>query len=214
MSQDVLREQRLFGFPQPMREECLLEGQLEPTNQWYATAKIAGIKLCQAYRQQYGCDFISAMPTNLYGPRDNFDTRGGHVIGALIVKAHEARQSRTQELAVWGTGRPRREFLYVADAADAFVHLMKHYSGDIHINIGTGTDLTIAELAQLVCDTVGFDGRLTFDTAMPDGTPQKLLDVSRLSALGWQARTPLSVGLKHAYKWFKGSIARRAIAFC
>jgi GDP-L-fucose synthase len=200
--------------PQPMREDCLLEGQLEPTNQWYATAKIAGIKLCQAYRQQYGCDFISAMPTNLYGPRDNFDIRSGHVIGALMAKAHEARASRAPELPVWGTGQPRREFLYVADAADAFVHIMKHYSDDVHINVGTGNDVTIAELARLVCDTVGFNGTLTFDTTMPDGTPQKLLDVSRLKALGWQAKTPLPVGLKYAYKWFQGSIARRAVAFC
>ena len=198
--------------PQPMPEECLLEGQLEPTNQWYAIAKIAGIRLCQAYRQQHGCDFISVMPTNLYGPRDNFDVRSGHVIGALIAKAHAAKMARAKELEVWGTGKPWREFLYVGDAADAFVHIMKNYSGDMHINVGSGEDITIAELARMVCKVVGFDGALRFNTDMPDGTPRKLLDVSRLKSLGWQAKTPLPVGLENAYSWFKGSALRRAVA--
>jgi GDP-L-fucose synthase len=199
--------------PQPMTEECLLEGQLEPTNQWYAIAKIAGIRLGQAYRQQYGCDFISVMPTNLYGPRDNFDMKSGHVIGALMAKAHAAKLGNAKELEVWGTGKPRREFLYVGDAADAFVHIMKHYSGDMHINVGTGDDVTIAELARLVCKAVGFEGALRFNPDMPDGTPRKLLDVSRLKSLGWQAKTPLPVGLENAYSWFKGSAHRRAVAY-
>ena len=198
--------------PQPMPEECLLEGQLEPTNQWYAIAKIAGIRLCQAYRQQHGCDFISVMPTNLYGPRDNFDTRSGHVIGALMAKAHAAKTAHASEMEVWGTGTPRRELLYIGDAADAFVHIMKNYSEDMHINVGTGEDVTIAELAQTVCKVVGFQGALRFNSEMPDGTPRKLLDISRLKSLGWQAKTPLPVGLEHAYSWFQGSALRRAVA--
>ena len=185
---------------QPLSEEALLTGPLEPTNQWYAIAKIAGIKLCQAYRRQYGCDFISAMPTNLYGPGDNFDLASGHVIPALIHKADDARRRSESHLEVWGTGTPRREFLYVDDCADACVHLMQHYSGESHINVGCGTDVTISELARLVCAAVGFEGELIFDTSKPDGTPRKLLDVSRLFALGWKPRVSLEEGLARAYK--------------
>jgi GDP-L-fucose synthase len=188
--------------PQPMREEALLTGPLEPTNQWYAIAKIAGIKLCQAYRRQYGCDFISAMPTNLYGPGDNFDLTSSHVLPALMAKAHASKGLRTPVLEVWGSGRPRREFLHVDDLADAAVHLMRHYDGEDAINVGTGTDITIAELAELVCETVGFRGRIRFDDSKPDGTPRKLLDVGRLEALGWRARTDLGAGLAATYRWF------------
>jgi len=188
--------------PQPMREDALLTGPLEPTNQWYAIAKIAGIKLCQAYRRQYGCDFISAMPTNLYGPGDNFDLTSSHVLPALMAKAHASKGLRTPVLEVWGSGRPRREFLHVDDLADAAVHVMGHYDGDDAINVGTGTDITIAELAELVCETVGFRGRLRFDDSKPDGTPRKLLDVGRLEALGWRARIDLRAGLAATYRWF------------
>ena len=200
--------------PQPMAESALLTGPLEPTNQWYAVAKIAGIKLCQAYRRQHGCDFIAAMPTNLYGPGDNFDLAACHVVPALIAKTHAARESGATTLEVWGTGKPRREFLYVDDAADALVHLLKVYSGDDHVNIGCGEDIAIAELAGLICEVVGYDGALRFDAGKPDGTPRKLLDVSRLAGLGWTARTPLREGLALAYDWFlahAGEGARRAI---
>jgi GDP-L-fucose synthase len=188
--------------PQPIPEDSLLTGPLEPTNQWYAVAKIAGIKLCQAYRQQHGCDFISAMPTNLYGENDNFDLQSSHVLPALIAKAHAAKTEEKSDLEVWGTGKPRREFLYVADAADALVHLMRHYSGPEQVNIGTGRDISIADLAQLVCDIVGFEGSLRFRTDRPDGTPRKLLDVSRLRALGWRERTSLRDGIKRTYEWY------------
>ncbi len=188
--------------PQPMAEAALLTGPLEPTNQWYAVAKIAGIKLCQAYRRQHGRDFIAAMPTNLYGPGDNFDLASSHVVPALIAKTHAAKQSGAKTLEVWGTGTPRREFLYVDDAADALVHLLKVYSGDDHVNVGCGEDVTVAELAGLVCEVVGFDGELRFDTSKPDGTPRKLLDVSQLTGLGWTAQMPLREGLALTYDWF------------
>lgn len=188
--------------PQPMPESALLEGTLEPTNQWYAIAKIAGIKLCQAYRRQHGCDFISAMPTNLYGPGDNFDLETSHVIPALMRKAHLAKVRESGSLAVWGSGKPRREFLYVEDLADACVHLIKVYSDEEHVNVGTGTDLTIRELAQSVARTVGFEGTIRFDPSKPDGTPRKLLDVGKLERLGWQAKTPLDDGLAKTYAWY------------
>jgi GDP-L-fucose synthase len=196
--------------PQPMAEDALLTGPLEPTNEWYAIAKIAGIKLCQAYRRQYGADFISAMPTNLYGPGDNFDLESSHVVPALIRKAHEARESGAKSFPVWGSGRPRREFLYVDDAADALVHLARNYSGEGHINIGSGTDVTIAELARTVAGVVGFEGDLVFDDAKPDGAPRKLLDVSRLTDLGWRAGIGLHEGLGRAYDWYCDNVAEAA----
>ncbi len=188
--------------PQPMMEDSLLTGPLEPTNQWYAIAKISGILMCQAYRRQYGCDFISAMPTNLYGPGDNFDLAGSHVVPALLRKAHEAKLAGGESLGVWGSGQPRREFLYVDDCADAVVHLAKHYSGEAHVNVGTGEDVSIAELAEMVCRVVGFDGKLSFDRGMPEGMPRKLLDVTRLRAIGWHHGTPLEEGLRRTYAWF------------
>jgi len=187
---------------QPMAEDALLTGPLEPTNQWYAVAKIAGIKLCQAYRRQYGCDFISAMPTNLYGPGDNFDLESSHVVPALIRKCHEAKAAGRERVEIWGSGRPRREFLYVDDLADALVHLMRVYSDEGHVNVGTGTDITVRELAETVAEVVGFAGGFEYDSTKPDGTPRKLLDTARLTALGWQAKTPLLDGLAHAYDWF------------
>lgn len=193
--------------PQPMAEEALLGGELEPTNQWYAIAKIAGIRMCQAYRRQYGCDFISAMPTNLYGPGDNFDLQGGHVIPALMVKAHRAKAAGDEHMEVWGSGLVKREFLHVDDLADAVVHLMKVYSDEIHVNVGAGRDVTIRELAELICQVVGFEGALTFDAAKPDGAPRKLLDVSKLEGLGWKARTRLADGLADAYEWYLANVA-------
>ncbi|MCP5365546.1 MAG: GDP-L-fucose synthase [Hyphomicrobiales bacterium] len=188
--------------PQPISEDVLLTGALEPTNEWYAIAKIAGIKLCQAFRKQYGCDFISAQPTNLYGPGDNFDLQSSHVIPALINKAHHAKITRSDSITIWGTGTPKREFLHVDDLADALVYLMKYYSGSIPLNVGTGTDLSIGELAEIVCEAIGFTGRLEFDTSKPDGTPRKLLNTSRINELGWEARTPLGDGLRSTYAWF------------
>lgn len=188
---------------QPMREEELLNGPLEPTNQWYAIAKIAGILMCRAYRRQYGCDFISAMPTNLYGPGDNFDLEASHVVPALIRKAQEAKAAGKAFMEVWGSGRPRREFLFVDDCADALVCMAKHYSDGPHLNIGTGEDISIATLAATIARIVGFDGELRFDSSKPDGMPRKLLDVSRLHALGWRHRTPLEVGLRRTYTWFR-----------
>jgi GDP-L-fucose synthase len=188
--------------PQPMREEYLLTGELEPTNEWYAVAKIAGIKLCQAYHAQYGFRAISLMPTNLYGPGDNFDLNNSHVLPALIRKFHEAKQDDRPEVTVWGTGTPRREFLYVDDLAAAAVFLMQHYDEPGIVNVGTGEDVTISELAHLVADCIGFEGRLIFDTSKPDGTPRKLLDVSRLHALGWRHATPLAEGVRSTYQWF------------
>ena len=188
--------------PQPLKEEALLTGPLEPTNEWYAVAKIAGLKLCQAYRHQHGYDFVSAMPTNLYGPGDNFDLQSSHVIPALIRKAHEAKVSGASELVIWGSGTPRREFLHVDDAADALVHVMSQYSDDMHINIGTGRDITIRDLAELIADVVGFKGRIVMDTTKPDGTPRKLLDIGKLAALGWQPSIDLKKGLESTYAWF------------
>jgi len=188
--------------PQPIREDYLLSGPLEPTNEPYAIAKIAGIKLCEAYNAQYGRQYVSVMPTNLYGLNDNYDLAGSHVLPALIRKAHEARQRGDAELVVWGSGTPRREFLYVDDLADACVHLMERgYDGPL-VNIGTGQDITIRELAETVMQVTGFEGRIVFDASKPDGTPRKLLDVSRLGALGWRARTPLREGIALAHADF------------
>ena len=188
--------------PQPMREEYLLSGPLEPTNEPYAVAKIAGIKLCQAYRRQYGCDFISAMPTNLYGPGDNFDLASSHVLPALIRKFHDAKVAGHRDVVIWGTGSPRREFLHVDDLADACVFIMERYNGDLHLNVGTGIDLSIRELAEMVAAVVHPDARLVFDASKPDGTPRKLLDVSRLHALGWRHRIELREGIESTYRWF------------
>ena len=188
--------------PQPMPEDCLLTGPLEPTNEWYAIAKIAGLKLCQAYRRQYGFDAIAVMPTNLYGPGDNFDLRNSHVLPALIRKFHEAKSEGRAEVEIWGTGTPRREFLHVDDLAQACLFLMRGWSDERLINVGWGEDVSIAELAQLVAGTVGFQGLLRFDPSKPDGTPRKLLDVSRLTALGWKARITLADGLADTYRWF------------
>ena len=187
---------------QPIVEEALLTGPLEPTNEWYAIAKIAGIKLAQAYRQQHGCDFISAMPTNLYGPGDNFNLHSSHVIPAIIRKAHEAKIRGDAEVVVWGTGTPRREFLHVDDCADACVHLMKVYSDMGHINVGSGEDLTILELTKMVCETAGFAGKIAHDFSKPDGTPRKLMSADKIRALGWAPSIPLSAGLKSTYQWF------------
>ena len=188
--------------PQPLNEDCLLTGPLEPTNEPYAIAKIAGIKLCEAYNQQYGRQYVSVMPTNLYGINDNYDLNNSHVLPALIRKAHEAKQRGDRELVVWGTGTPMREFLYADDLADACVHLMeKGYDGPL-VNIGTGTDVTIRELAETVVEVIGFQGDLTFDTSKPDGTPRKLMDVSRLTGLGWKASTTLRDGIALAYQDF------------
>jgi GDP-L-fucose synthase len=188
--------------PQPMREADLLTGPLEPTNEWYAIAKIAGVKLCQAYRRQYGDDFISAMPTNLYGPGDNFDLAGGHVLPALMRKAHEAKLTGQAAIEVWGSGSPLREFLHVDDLADACLFLMKHYSDDEHVNVGSGQEVSIRELSEIMCRAVGFDGELAFDSSKPNGTPRKLLDVSKLSALGWSARIGLQAGIAQTYRWY------------
>jgi GDP-L-fucose synthase len=188
--------------PQPIKEEYLLASPLEPTNEWYAIAKIAGIKLAQAYRQQYGFHAISLMPTNLYGPGDHFDLKASHVLPALLRKAHEARVNGASEMVIWGTGSPRREFMHVDDLADAALFLMLNYDQPDIINVGVGADLTIRELAELVCRVVGYNGRLVFDASKPDGTPQKLLDVSRLRALGWEARIGLEDGIRKTYQWF------------
>jgi GDP-L-fucose synthase len=185
-----------------MKEEYLLTGRLEPTNEAYAIAKIAGIKLCQAYRRQYGCDFISAMPTNLYGPQDNFDLESSHVLPAMIRKFHDARVAGRDEVVLWGTGTPRREFLHVDDLADACLFLMERYDNEEHINVGTGEDLPIRGLAELIRDIVHPGARLAFDTSKPDGTPRKLLDVSRLHDLGWRHRIALREGIESVYEWF------------
>lgn len=188
--------------PQPIEEGALLTGPLEPTNEWYAVAKIAGIKLCQAYRRQYGCNYISLMPANLYGPGDNFDLPSAHVIPALMRKMHEAKVSASDEAVVWGSGRPRREFLHVDDLADAAVRLMEVYAGEDPINVGTGRDIAICELAETIREVTGFSGKLRYDPSAPDGTPRKLLDVSRLARLGWKAKIGLRTGLADTYRWF------------
>lgn len=201
--------------PQPIAEDALLTGSLEPTNEWYAIAKIAGIKLAQAYRKQHGCDFISAMPTNLYGRGDNFSLTSSHVLPALLRKAHEAKLAGADSIEIWGTGTPRREFLHVDDLADACVFLMKTYSDGEHINVGCGKDISVLELTRLVCDVVGFDGEITRDLSKPDGTPRKLLDTGRLSSLGWKASIGLREGLAATYEWYlnqdrhRGDVAQK-----
>jgi GDP-L-fucose synthase len=192
---------------QPMREEMLLTGALEPTNEWYAIAKIAGIKLCEAFRRQYGCDFVSVMPTNLYGPGDRYDAEGGHVVAALIMKIHAAKVANKPTVELWGSGTPRREFLYSGDLADACVFVVKNYFGELFLNVGTGHDMTIMELAQSIAKVVGWKGSFTLDTSKPDGTPRKVMDVSRLSALGWNAPTDFETGMKEAYRWYVANVA-------
>jgi GDP-L-fucose synthase len=199
--------------PQPIPESALLTGPLEPTNQWYAIAKIAGLMQCLAYREQHGCDFISAMPTNLHGPGDNFDLEGAHVLPALLRRFRAAALAGDRKVTIWGTGTPRREFLHVDDCADALVFLLRYYSEAQFINVGAGEDVTIAELARIVAGVTGFSGEIGFDTSRPDGTPRKLLDVSRLTALGWQARIGLKEGIASTYQWLdrelsKGSLPR------
>lgn len=194
---------------QPMAENALLTGPLEPTNEAYAVAKIAGIKLCQAYRAQYGADFISAMPTNLYGPGDSFDLTSSHVLPALMRKIDGALAEGRDEVEIWGSGRPRREFLYVEDLADALVFLMKTYSGAEHVNVGTGQDLSIAELAASIAGVVGYRGRFRYDASKPDGMARKLLDVSRLAAMGWRAKTDLETGIRQTYGWYRQATAKR-----
>jgi GDP-L-fucose synthase len=188
--------------PQPIKEECLLSGPLEPTNEWYALAKIAGIKLAQAYRKQHGFNAICAMPTNLYGPGDNFDLKTSHVLPALIRKFHEARLAAAPEAVVWGTGTPRREFLHVNDLADALLFLMLRYDQSGIINVGTGQDLTIRDLCEIVREVVGYKGRIVFDSGMPDGTPRKVLDISRIRSLGWRPKTSLKEGIEQTYRWY------------
>jgi len=192
--------------PQPMKEECLLTGELEPTNEWYAIAKIAGIKMCQAYRRQYGFNAISLMPTNLYGPGDNFDLEDSHVLPALLRKFHEAKINARPEVVVWGTGAPRREFLYVDDLAEATLFLMENYNEEKIVNVGTGKDISIKELAELIKVITGYQGELIFDHSKPDGTPRKLLDISRIERLGWTSKTPLREGIESTYKWFLKNI--------
>jgi len=194
--------------PQPIPETSLLDGPLEPTNEAYAIAKIAGIKLCQAYYREYGANFISAMPTNLYGPNDNFDLETSHVLPALMRKAHEAKVRKDQKLIVWGTGKPRREFLHVDDLASACVLILEKYDSPEIINLGCGEDISIRELAELICDVVGFDGELAWDTTKPDGTPRRLLDVTKLRALGWKPAIPLRDGIARTYEWFRANCAQ------
>jgi len=188
--------------PQPIPEEALMSGPLEPTNEGYAIAKIAGIKMCQAYRRQYGCDFISAMPTNLYGPGDRYDLKLGHVVAALIMKIDAAKRESNGTVEIWGTGTPKREFLFVDDLADALVFLMKDYSAEQHINVGTGKEMTIRELAESIARTAGWSGTFVFDSTKPDGMPRKVMDVTKLAALGWSASTPFDVGMAKAYEWY------------
>lgn len=194
--------------PQPITEDVLLTGPLEETNQWYAIAKIAGIRMTQAFRRQHGRDYIAAMPTNLYGPGDNFDLKNGHVLPAMIRKAHEAKVSRAETLTIWGTGTPRREFLHVDDCADALVFLLKGYSGAEHVNVGSGEDLSILELAELVCRVVGFEGRIVHDLTKPDGTPRKLMSAAKLRGMGWAPRIGFEEGLAGTYQWFLDNQAR------
>lgn len=188
--------------PQPIPESALLTGELEQTNQWYAIAKIAGIKLCQAYRRQYGCDFISVMPTNLYGPFDNFDLVGSHVVPALIRKIHAAKQSKADSFELWGTGNPLRDLLYVDDAADGLVFLLKNHSGEEIVNLGSADEISILDLANKIARVAGYGGRVRFDRTKPDGTPRKIVDVSRLAAMGWTAKVPLDDGLRRTYDWY------------
>lgn len=197
---------------QPLTEDALLTGPLEPTNEWYAIAKIAGIKLCQSYRRQYGCDFVSVMPTNLYGEGDNFDPEHSHVMPGLIRKMHDAKAAGRKEILAWGTGTPRREFLHVDDMASACVFLMQTYSGEGHVNVGTGNDITIRELIEMIRRVVGFEGDVRFDASQPDGTPRKLLDVSRLHALGWRHSIELEDGLRRTYDWFRSNYADARLA--
>jgi GDP-L-fucose synthase len=189
--------------PQPIKEEYLLTGSLEPTNEWYAVAKIAGVKLCQAYRREFGFNAIALMPTNLYGPGDNFDLQNSHVLPALIRRFHEAKLRGEQTLSIWGTGTPRREFLHVDDLADAVIYLLKNYEGESIVNIGWGEDVTIRELAELIMTASGFEGRLVFDPSKPDGTPRKLLDTTRLTNLGWRPKISLKTGIENTYAWFR-----------
>ena len=188
--------------PQPMREEALLTGPLEPTNEWYAVAKIAGIKMCQAYRRQYGCDFIAAMPTNLYGYGDNFDVQQGHVAAALMVRIHRAKEEGADSVVLWGDGSPLREFLFVEDLADGLVFLAKHYSGEPHVNLGSGHEISIRGLAELLAGVIGYRGGFRFDTSKPNGAPRKIMDGSRLGAMGWTAPTPLREGFERTYRWY------------
>ncbi len=197
--------------PQPMQEEALLTGALEPTNEWYAIAKIAGIKLCQAFRRQYECDFVSVMPTNLYGPGDRYDAEAGHVVAALIMKINAASMANQPTVELWGSGTPRREFLFTEDLADACVFVMKNYSGEMFLNVGTGRDMTILELAESVAKVIGWSGTFTFDRTKPDGMPRKVMDVRRLSALGWNAKTDFETGMKAAYKWYVENVTERNI---
>lgn len=197
--------------PQPLKEESLLTGPLEPTNEWYAVAKIAGIKLCQAYRRQYGSDFISAMPTNLYGPGDNFNPETSHVAPGIMHKMHVAKQKGCTEVELWGTGTPKREFLHVDDLADACCFLMDHYSEEDPVNVGTGTDLSIRELAEMLKEITGYTGALSFDETKPDGTPRKLVDTTRINALGWHAKTALLAGLRSTYDWYVSTAKDKAV---
>ena len=197
--------------PQPMPEDSLLTGPLEPTNEWYAVAKIAGIKLCQAYRRQYGCSFISAMPTNLYGIGDNFDLEKSHVMPALIRKMHEAKQAGAPSVEIWGTGTPLREFLFVDDCADACLFLMENYDDAGIVNIGVGEDISIADLARLVARVVGYEGKLVFDTSKPDGTPRKLVDTSRINALGWRPTVSLETGIRLTYDWYREQLGAAGV---
>ena len=195
---------------QPMKEEALLTGALEPTNEWYAIAKIAGIKLCAAFRRQYGCDFVSVMPTNLFGPGDRYDAQNGHVVAAVIMKIHAAKRSNSALVELWGSGTPKREFLFTEDLADACVFVMKNYSDELFLNVGTGRDMTIGELAENIARVAGWKGTFTFDQSKPDGMPRKVMDVSRLQALGWSAQTPFDEGIKQAYDWYVANVADRA----
>ena len=194
--------------PQPIREDALLTGPLEPTNEWYAIAKIAGLKLCESYRKQYGCDYVSAMPTNLYGPGDNFSLETSHVAAALLVKAVQARESGASQLDVWGSGKPLREFMHVDDCADALVYVAKNYSEDLHINVGSGQEVSIAELARIMLDVTGAKAELVFDASKPDGTPRKLMDSSRLAALGWRPRIGLREGMAQTLAWYLANAAK------
>jgi len=194
--------------PQPIKEEYLLTGSLEPTNEAYAVAKIAGLELCKFYRREYGCNFISAMPTNLYGINDNFDLENSHVLPALIRKFHEAKTAKKEEVVIWGTGTPKREFLYVDDLADALLFLMQHYESEEPINIGIGEDIAISELVEIVKEVTGFTGKIVYDTSKPDGTPRKWLDVSKIHSLGWKHKTELGEGIKDVYEWYRGTTAQ------